>query len=74
MAPWDIATLLKGPNDQVWTQWYIDWSLPGPGTYTIGVRATDSDGFIQHKESSGLLGGSFPNGTSEIHRVRVNVA
>lgn len=65
---WMPATL-KTPKDPLsWTQWYLEWTIPAPGSYQIGVRATDSEGFTQESESTGIFGGAFPNGTDAIHR------
>lgn len=68
---WMPATLLRGPSPLAWTQWYITWTLPAPGTYRIAVRATDDTGFAQTSEAIGIFGGAFPNGTDAIHAISI---
>jgi DMSO/TMAO reductase YedYZ molybdopterin-dependent catalytic subunit len=70
---WIEAELLKGPSPLFWTQWSAVWQAP-PGDYVLSVRATDSEGFIQASEGSGVLQGAFPNGTNGIHDIAVSVA
>jgi DMSO/TMAO reductase YedYZ molybdopterin-dependent catalytic subunit len=66
---WMPATLVpSGDTALAWTQWHLTWTLPAPGAYRLGVRATDETGFVQHAEARGLFGGAFPNGTDAIHR------
>lgn len=73
---WQEATLLPGPDETVWTAWYAWWERPAAGKYSVKARATDGHGHRQGdlNEASGrILGGTFPNGTSEIHRVTLAV-
>ncbi|HMK22003.1 MAG TPA: sulfite oxidase [Terriglobales bacterium] len=44
---WQNAVLDASPTPYVWTRWSCDWHVPGPGKYTLEVRATDSDGNTQ---------------------------
>lgn len=71
---WMPATLVENDGPLAWTQWYVTWTLPAPGTYRIGVRATDETGFVQSEEAAGLFGGAFPNGTDAIHRLTMQGA
>jgi len=72
---WERATVLPGPTPTVWTAWYSWWERPAAGRYALRVRATDGHGTRQGDESGRLriLGGAFPNGTSDIHRIVVTV-
>jgi DMSO/TMAO reductase YedYZ molybdopterin-dependent catalytic subunit len=44
---WQPASLDSSPTPYIWTRWSSDWHLPGPGKYTLEVRATDSYGNTQ---------------------------
>jgi DMSO/TMAO reductase YedYZ molybdopterin-dependent catalytic subunit len=44
---WQAASLDTPPTPYVWTRWSCDWHVPGPGKYTLEVRATDTDGNTQ---------------------------
>ena len=44
---WQTASLDSSPAPYIWTRWSCDWHVPGPGKYTLEVRATDSDGNTQ---------------------------
>jgi DMSO/TMAO reductase YedYZ molybdopterin-dependent catalytic subunit len=68
---WMEAKLTRGPSPLAWTQWYLTWTPSAPGTYNIGVRATDETGFVQQNEATGIFGNSAPNGTNAIHRISV---
>jgi hypothetical protein len=68
---WLPTTLVPGSSPLAWTQWYTLWTVPAPGFYQIGVRATDETGFVQTSEAKGIFGSSFPNGTDAIHRLSV---
>jgi DMSO/TMAO reductase YedYZ molybdopterin-dependent catalytic subunit len=68
-ADWTPATLTQGDSPLAWTQWYMQWTVPAPGTYRVAVRATDDAGFVQNQEASGLFGDSSLEGVSAIHRI-----
>jgi DMSO/TMAO reductase YedYZ molybdopterin-dependent catalytic subunit len=70
---WQPAELLHGPTPKVWTQWSFAWPAEA-GRHTLRVRATDDAGTTQLMEASSLLGGAFPSGTDEIHKIIVPVA
>jgi DMSO/TMAO reductase YedYZ molybdopterin-dependent catalytic subunit len=71
---WGEATLLPGPHVGVWTLWYWVWEDPTPGTYVLLARATDGNGNSQTGGGVvGVLDNVFPNGSSMMHRVPVNV-
>jgi DMSO/TMAO reductase YedYZ molybdopterin-dependent catalytic subunit len=44
---WQAANLEGSPAAMVWTPWSYDWRVPGPGQYTLEVRATDDEGHAQ---------------------------
>jgi len=70
------AVMTKAPApfaDLVWTEWSWTWDDPPPGNHVILARAVDGDGRAQHRVRENVLGGTFPDGTSEMHRVRVFV-
>ncbi|MBX3062418.1 MAG: molybdopterin-dependent oxidoreductase [Anaerolineae bacterium] len=66
---WQPAELYPGESSLEWTQWSFEWNVPAPGSYRIGVRATDDTGFVQSSEADGLFGNAYPNGTDAIHRL-----
>lgn len=71
---WTTAEeLVRGPSDEVWTQFYLSWKPPAPGTYTLLVRATDESGFVQTDRARGVLEGAFPDGTDKIHNIVIVV-
>jgi DMSO/TMAO reductase YedYZ molybdopterin-dependent catalytic subunit len=70
---WMPATLLQQESPLVWTQWYILWTPPGAGTYTVEVRATDETGFTQSNPSEGTFASAKPDGTDAIHDIVVKV-
>ena len=71
---WQTVTeLVRGPSDEVWTQFYLPWTPPQAGTYTLLVRATDDTGFVQTERARGILEGAFPDGTDKIHNIVIVV-
>lgn len=70
---WNETALTRGPSPYVWTEWGFFWQNPAPGKYNLLVRATDNVGNTQDAASSGILGDEFPNGTSAIHSVTVEI-
>jgi DMSO/TMAO reductase YedYZ molybdopterin-dependent catalytic subunit len=73
-GPWMPAKLAQGPSPLAWTQWYFTWTPPAPGSYRIGVRATDETGFVQNTEGTSLFGGSDLNGVSAIERISLRAS
>ncbi len=69
---WQPAVLMQADSPLVWTQWSFSWDAP-PGRYRVAVRATDEEGFVQSTGSGTVLSSAFPDGTSDIHDVVVNV-
>ncbi len=69
---WHTADLLPGPNPTVWTAWGWQWAAPPAGRHVLQARATDGRGVAQHP-IEGVLGGVFPDGTSGIHSVIIEV-
>ncbi len=71
---WQPAeALLRGPNDEVWVQFYHSWTPPAAGTYLLHVRASDESGFVQTERARGVLEGAFPDGTDKIHNIVIVV-
>lgn len=68
---WMAAELLEPDDSLIWTQWYLNWTPPASGTFSVEVRATDETGFIQHNPSDGQFGRAKPDGTDAIHRIVV---
>jgi DMSO/TMAO reductase YedYZ molybdopterin-dependent catalytic subunit len=68
-GPWEKATL--GPDGGVdyWRQWYLPWDAK-PGSHQLAVRATGKDGTVQ----TPVRASSFPDGSSGIQQIVVNVA
>jgi DMSO/TMAO reductase YedYZ molybdopterin-dependent catalytic subunit len=69
---WQPAQVTAGPNTLAWTQWYLIWTPPAPGSYQIAVRATDETGFVQTHDANGPFGKGTLNGTDAIHVISVN--
>ena len=44
---WQAANLSASPVALKWTPWSYEWRVPGPGRYTLEVRATDEEGRSQ---------------------------
>lgn len=77
-STWQPAELVPGPSSLVWTEWRFAWDIPPVTDSTsleIAVRATDGNGVTQRRANNGagLLGSTFPDGTSDIHRTVVTV-
>ncbi len=71
---WMAAELLSGPDSGVWTLWYWTWNDPLPGKYVVVARATDGNGVAQGESGTfGVLNNVFPNGTSLMHNLSVEV-
>ena len=73
---WHGAQLLRGPSPRVWTHWWLPVTELDPGAHRVLARATDKSGNTQSRpeRNSSLLGGTFPDGTDEMHRVVVQVS
>ncbi|MCZ7567677.1 MAG: molybdopterin-dependent oxidoreductase [Ardenticatenaceae bacterium] len=72
---WHEAELTQVKTPLVWALWTYTWEtgdLP-PGRHVLQARATDGDGVTQAGVGGGLLGGTFPEGTSRIHAVVVTL-
>ncbi len=70
------AVLRRAPEpfrDLVWTEWEWAWPGPPPGNHVVLVRAADGAGRRQHRAREHVLGGTFPDGTSEMHKLRLFV-
>jgi DMSO/TMAO reductase YedYZ molybdopterin-dependent catalytic subunit len=77
-ATWRETTLMPGSTSLVWTEWRYEWTLPvvdQPTLITLAARATDGNGNRQRRRpgESGVLNNTFPDGTSDIHRITVRV-
>jgi DMSO/TMAO reductase YedYZ molybdopterin-dependent catalytic subunit len=71
---WNETVLTRGPSPYVWTQWGYLFKKPAPGRYTVMVRAIDNRGAMQDQMDASLLANVFPNGTSAIHSIVIQVA
>lgn len=75
-ANWQPATLSRAPapaTDLVWTVWGFNWRVPANGKFTILARVSDNAGNSQSDSTIRMLDGTFPNGTSGIHTIVVEV-
>ena len=70
---WNKAELTHGPSPYVWTEWGYWFRNAAPGEYQLMVRATDNRGNNQDQLSTGILRDVFPNGTSAIHSITIQV-
>jgi DMSO/TMAO reductase YedYZ molybdopterin-dependent catalytic subunit len=68
---WDEADIYYAGGDLAWSLWsaHEGWMPPGPGEYTIVVRATDGEGAVQEIEYDR----SFFSGTTGFHSISVSV-
>jgi sulfite oxidase len=67
-GPWQQARLAPVPSTDTWRQWVWRWDAR-PGTHTLAVRATDSDGVTQ----TGKRAEPFPSGATGWHSATVTV-
>lgn len=70
---WHEAILTRGPSPFVWTVWGYRWQDPAPGKYVLMVRAIDHAGYVQDQAAPSLLRDVFPDGTSGMHIVVVEI-
>ena len=68
-ASWSEAELGEGAGPFAWRRWTYEWQAR-PGTYTLCVRATDSEGGSQPVQQSWTVGGM---GNNAVQRVDVLV-
>ncbi len=66
---WVDAEVKEARSPYSWVLWTKEWVPPGPGDYTIKVRATDGTGQLQEPTISGPL----PWGITGIHSVNVRI-
>ena len=67
-GPWQQATLAGAVSVDTWRQWSWLWQAT-PGRHTLRVRATDSTGATQTRESAGVE----PDGATGWHERDVEV-
>jgi DMSO/TMAO reductase YedYZ molybdopterin-dependent catalytic subunit len=70
---WHETTLTRGPSPFVWTVWGYRWEDPAPGKYVLMVRGIDHAGYVQDQAAASLLRDVFPDGTSGMHIVVVEI-
>ncbi len=67
---WLPAELVHGPSTLTWTAWKWTGAALSPGRHTLYARATDNRGKTQTRDQAfTLLGGTFPNGTEQMHSI-----
>src|SRR5579884_859955 len=62
---WQDAELKPPLGFATWVLWVAEWTPPGPGQYTVKVRATDKTGVVQ----TALVADPLPDGASGLHAV-----
>jgi DMSO/TMAO reductase YedYZ molybdopterin-dependent catalytic subunit len=62
---WQDADIKPPLGPLTWVLWAVEWTPPGPGQYTIKVRATDKTGVVQ----SALVADPLPDGAAGLHAV-----
>jgi DMSO/TMAO reductase YedYZ molybdopterin-dependent catalytic subunit len=68
-STWQEASIGYAPSPMAWAMWSGSWTPPGPGSYTLSVRATDGAGALQSSRRMG----SAPSGASGYQRIPVTV-
>jgi len=68
-ATWQHSVLKKPLSDLTWVLWEVPWQ-PKAGTYTLVVRAIDSEGNVQDPTPASPA----PDGSSGYHGVTVTVS
>lgn len=66
-VPAKVATPL---SPHAWRFWHYDWTVSGPGRYTLVVRATDGTGSLQ----TSVEQEPAPDGATGLHEITVTVA
>jgi DMSO/TMAO reductase YedYZ molybdopterin-dependent catalytic subunit len=71
-----VTVLRRAPapfSDLVWAEWSWTWSDPPSGAHVLQARARDGAGFAQRNQRRNLLFSTFPDGTSDMHQVSVQI-
>jgi DMSO/TMAO reductase YedYZ molybdopterin-dependent catalytic subunit len=68
---WQTVDLTAVPAALIWTPWSYDWRVPGPGQYTLEVRATDDEGHTQPEARDSKRQDGYELNTP--HRITVTV-
>lgn len=66
---WTAAMLAPPSSSFAWSFWTYDWVAPGPGRYTLLVRATDGTGTLQ----TSIEQDPAPDGATGLHEITVTV-
>ncbi|MFL5734241.1 MAG: molybdopterin-dependent oxidoreductase [Chloroflexia bacterium] len=66
---WNAAYLKPPRSGTSWVVWGYRWTPPGPGRYTVKVRATDGNGKVQ----TAKVADAYPNGATGYHAVTYKV-
>ena len=67
---WQQVELGPSAGVDYWRQWFFRWADAAPGQHMIAVRTTSSDGEVQTPARAN----SFPDGSSGIQSISINVA
>ncbi|RMF88770.1 MAG: oxidoreductase [Methanobacteriota archaeon] len=67
---WREAALKPPLSRYAWTLWSYEWAVPGPGVYTLAVRAADESGRVQ-EPGNAITRRAFPDGAWGYHSIRV---
>ncbi|HLB94596.1 MAG TPA: oxidoreductase, partial [Nitrospiria bacterium] len=62
---WHLAEITQAYSPTAWVLWRYSWKIPGPGAYTVVVRATDGQG---RSQPSQILQ-AYPAGSSGLHTI-----
>ena len=68
-GPWRAAELGPDGGNDYWRQWYYRWDAPS-GSHSLAARVTSGDGEVQTVATAE----PFPEGSSGLHQLLVNVA
>jgi len=67
---WNEAFIKPPLSPYSWVLWAYPWTPPGPGSYTLLVRATDGTGQLQDQTATD----PYPNGATGYNQVQTSVA
>ena len=65
-SSWQPAEITAPSERYGWRQWHVTWDPPGPGHYSLAVRAQDQEGDVQPEEARWNRLGYVVNGLKPV--------